>query len=103
MALRCSSATCLCDPFSQSGCMEQGTWQGDALFCCRHLLLAMGRWEAPQDRELTMSHTSPLTTLDVIVMITLYSHQYRSLVESIIDLMTPRKTISFLRLLPPLI
>jgi hypothetical protein len=75
--------------------MDQGTWQGNAHFCFRHLLPAVGRGEAPQDRELTMLHTSLLTILDVIVMIPLYSHlEYHPLDESIINLMAPPEIIS---------
>jgi hypothetical protein len=75
--------------------MDRGTWQGDALLCCRHSLPAVGRGEAPQDRELMTSHTSPLTILDVIVMITLYYHlEYRPSVESIIDSMAPPEIVA---------
>jgi hypothetical protein len=75
--------------------MNQGTWQDNALLCCHHLLLAVGRGETLQDRELTMSHTSPLTILDIIMMIPLYSHlEYHPLDESIIDSMAPPEIVS---------
>jgi hypothetical protein len=75
--------------------MEQGTWQGNAHFCCHHSLPVVGRGEAPQDWELMMLHTPPLTKLDVIVMIALYSHlEYHPSDESIIDLMAPPEIVS---------
>ena len=47
---------------------------------------------------------SPLTALDVIVMVALYSHpEYRCSVESVIDSMSNAQILSFLTLLPPLI
>jgi hypothetical protein len=48
--------------------------------------------------------STPLTSLDVIVMIALYSRQeYQHLVETIVDSMTHHQTMSFLESLHPLI
>ena len=60
--------------------------------------------ETNKEEKHAQRSSTPLTSLDVIVMIALYSHQeYQHLVETIVDSMTHHQTMSLLELLHPLI